>query len=555
MKPTTTCHILRATLKAVGSAIRIDPQGLMPVEPSMPAVEQPSASFRDEWFAYNLARKREVDRPETEEKARADFTISEARCAAIEKNGILGNLDWLSKNVLLIARRIAHEILSDAVPHDWLQFCSFTGGASTSRRRSGSHPALKWWASPSLDVTPLALRHLYALRDSSVALQAAWGDPGILDCDSYSLDRVFFRLVPGSRLEFVEKNYKTKRAILIEPDGNMVLQKAVGNIIRKRLKTVGINLDDQKRNQRLAFAGSITGTLGTVDLSAASDSVTCELTRILLPDAWAQLIHELRSPCYLDGDTWKTMRKLSSMGNGFTFEMESLLFYCLTQATVELLRPTETRVGVYGDDIIVASSVCGALESVFNRCGFTFNKEKSFWRGPFRESCGMHYHNGLDVTPVYCKSDLVCYSEIFRLYNQLRSWASHHCDIAADERFSSCLAMILELVPLKHRNQIPYELSPTEGLYFPDVCHRRIRVIRTRRQHVVIRFRRFAPARLDLSDRFASECAWLYRHVERWEPSCPLGTRVYTSLSLVREGKLEFVPVEMPAHAITYATP
>ncbi|DAD52311.1 RNA-directed RNA polymerase [ssRNA phage SRR6960799_20] len=556
MRPTKTCHVLRALLKAVGSEAQIDEVGLYAKAPDMPSVMLPSVSFRDAWFAYNLARKREVDRPETEEAARAAFYDSEARCATIEKDGILSSLDWLARNTLIRASQIAAEVLGVKPPSSWYQECSFTGGASTSRSRSDSHPALKWWASPSLHVTPLALRHLLALKASCEVLDVAWEDPGILSSETYSHDRSFYKIVPGSRLEFVEKNYKTKRAILIEPDGNMVLQKGVGNIIRKQLKrVVNIDLDDQTRNQRLAFAGSVSGSLGTIDLSAASDSVSLALLRILLPWKWYELIYELRSPCYLDGDIWRTMRKVSSMGNGFTFELESLVFYCLTQAVVDVLKPKETRVGIFGDDIIVATSVCGALESVLNRCGFSLNQEKSFWRGPFRESCGKHFHNGLDVTPVYCKADLDDASEVYRLYNQVRLWARQGCNFDFDERFNAPLRTISGLLAKADRIQIPLEYGPNEGLYFPDVCHHRLRFYRNKRGHDLIAFYRRAPKRLDLTDRFDSECGWLYRHMERWTPSCPLGIGEYTSLSLVREGKLERVPVVIPASSITWPIP
>jgi hypothetical protein len=533
MRPTQTCHTTRAILRALGSDHVVDHNGLYVVEPEFPDVNVGSDDFRRSYLAYNVARKRELDSPETRDAAYASFMESEARCMAIEKSGLPLNLDWLSRWSLVGARSLAHSLLGDSIPPQWYQECTFTGGASTSRRRSESHPALKWWASPSLHVTPLALKHLIKLKESSEVLDVVWAMPGVLSTTTYDVERDWFTIVPGSTLQFVEKNYKTKRAILIEPDGNMLLQKGVGNIIRKRLRSVGINLNDQSRNQRLAFAGSLTGSLGTIDLSAASDSVTLQLLRFLLPEAWYELLYELRSPCYKDGETWRTMRKVSSMGNGFTFELESLVFYCLSQAVVNLLRPSETRVSIYGDDIIVASSVCGALESVLNQCGFLLNKSKSYWSGPFRESCGKHYHNGADVTPLYIKADLDL-QQLFRLYNQFRCWAG---GLHFDPRYSDILQYILSQIPVKERNQVPLDFSSTCGLWFLDTSVIPVRSYLNRHGLHMMEFFEVSNELFDLTEKCDDELAWLYRHAERWTPSCKWGTTEYTPFSLVREGK------------------
>jgi len=91
------------------------------------------------------------------------------------------------------------------------------------------------------------------------------------------------------------------------------------------------------------------------------------------------------------------------MGNGFTFELESLIFYALTVATcrIEGIRPDVT---VYGDDIICPPSAVALLTSVFAFCGLTINKSKSYTEGPFRESCGTDYFKGVNVRPYYSKT-------------------------------------------------------------------------------------------------------------------------------------------------------
>lgn len=533
MKPSLTSHLARSILKHLGSDLRVDENGL-PMGEVFVDFEKDTDDVRRDYLAYNLLRKREVkDGDSLRAIAIKGFIETERRCHQIEETGsITANLDWLARWALLSARGIMHRVLGN-VPSDWYRECVFTGGASTSRNRQSSHPATKWWAIPSLDVTYLALPHLSALKASCEVLDTYWDDPGVLSGASSSLP--WYRVVPGSRLETVEKTYKTDRVIMIEPDGNMLLQKGVGNIIRRRLKAEGIDLNDQTRNQRLAYAGSCNGSLGTIDLSSASDSITLSLLRLLLPSDWYDLVFELRSPYYLLDGVWTKMTKCSSMGNGFTFELESAVFYALSKAVVELLKPTDRRVAVYGDDIIVASSVCGALESVLNRCGFLLNREKSFWKGGFRESCGKHYHFGADVTPVYLKADLDCISERFRLYNQLRYWTG---GVHNDPRYTPMLNAILATIPKRDRVQVPVEYGDNTGLHFEDVATHR--VIKRRINSVIqISFVAYTRSQIDLTPLLESECAWLYRHTERWEPSCPLGLKTYEPLSVVRQGELE----------------
>lgn len=535
MKPTKTCHITRAILRNLGSTLETDHNGLYMTSPSFPDVHQSTDSFRSEWLAYNIARKRELDSPDTEQAARLAFVEAESKCETIERQGLPALRDHQHAKLLYRAAQIMQDLIGDRPPSDWFRYCEFTGGASTSRNRSESHPSLKWWASPQLEVTPLALKHLEAFRASCQVIDAAWSDPGILSATTYVPKApLYWRLVPGSRLDFVEKNYRTKRTILIEPDGNMLLQKGVGGIFRKCLRAVGINLNSQKRNQRLAFAGSVSGSLGTIDIAAASDSVTLALLRVLLPWEWYKLIYELRSPVYRDGDEWKTMRKVSSMGNGFTFELESAVFYCLTKAVVDIQKPSETRVAVFGDDIIVASEVCASLSGFLVSCGFEVNTEKSFWEGPFRESCGKHYHAGADVTPVYIKPDLDL-DQLYRLYNQLRSWAGGDHGFSPDPRFHPMLDAVLAAIPKKDRSQVPLEYSSTSGLYYADVCENLI----TRRHTSRGDFIRFVVYEQDLhyypDDMLEDELRWLYAHMSGYGSSCPLGTEEYLKLSFSKD--------------------
>lgn len=549
MKPSITSHVLRRIVKGLADGCDIDHSGLYSKPPLFPTADNPDL-FREQWMIYNIARKRVIDTPDTEEAARAAFYASEAKCYAIERDGLFSDQTPVKdKWFLLRVRQILLDLLGEAPPADWYSECEFTGGASTSRKRSESHPSLKWTASGPLHVTPLALPHLLRFKKSCEVIDSVWDLPGnIAKTSDYGPARNFFTVVPGSNLRFVEKNYRTKRTILIEPDGNMLLQKGIGNIIRRLLRRVGINLNSQRYNQILAYAGSISGSVGTVDVEAASDSVTLALLRLVLPWRWYELIYELRSPCFNDNGTWHTMRKVSSMGNGFTFELESAVFYAIAKATIGETNPVDTRIAVFGDDIIIASESCARLSETLSLCGFKVNTEKSFWEGSFRESCGKHYYSGADVTPVYVKENLDCLSSRFRLYNQLRTWAG---GVHFDPRYSQILDSVLDTIPIKDRRQVPVEFGSRSGIHYPDVCTSRIRETNSHRGNT-LKFAIFDLVREDWTDRYEDEVIWLYRHMARWQHSCPLGTREYTPLRFIREtGERVWSTVSIPYSSVT----
>ena len=231
-----------------------------------------------------------------------------------------------------------------------------------------------------------------------------------------------FSIFDGCEITTVPKNAKTDRVIAIEPRGNAFLQKGFGSYYRDRLRSVGVDLDDQEVNQERARRSLYEG-LATLDLKAASDSVSKELVYMLFPYDWASAMDAVRSRyAFMPNGERIVLEKFSSMGNGFTFELESLIFWAIAQSVSDL--GSKGEVSVYGDDIIVHSSDAPWLIEVLSFLGFETNKEKSFLSGPFYESCGRHFFLGVDVTPVYQKetlndSDL----SMVRLGNRLIRWA------------------------------------------------------------------------------------------------------------------------------------
>lgn len=275
-----------------------------------------------------------------------------------------------------------------------------------------------------------------------------------------------FELVRHNRVTFVPKNSKTDRAIAIEPRWNIFFQKAYGKLIRRKLKRVGIDLDSQKKNQALARDLNFA----TIDLSSASDTMSWGLVMDLLPFDWFTALDALRCESSLVNDEFVELNKFSSMGNGFTFELESLIFWALSKATCHFILGRETTfdLTVFGDDIIVPVSCYEKLCEVLSVCGFSVNKQKSFGTGLFRESCGKHYFDGFNVTPFYLKEDPSSVEQIVRFVNQVSNFAETASDSNfRDRRFLDLHRRLVSLVPQRLRYFGPAEGSGgTEAISF-----------------------------------------------------------------------------------------
>jgi hypothetical protein len=221
------------------------------------------------------------------------------------------------------------------------------------------------------------------------------------------------KLVTGSRFASVPKTFLVDRGIEVNPLLNAAYQRGIGKYIGDRLRRFGIDLTDQSANQRLARVGSISGDLATIDLSMASDTIAYALVLDLLPPDWFNLLDAFRvARIEMPDGSWVIQEKFSAMGNGYTFELESLIFYSLLLSSCN---PGET-VSVYGDDLICPSHRFDIVTANLERLGFIPNLSKSFGTGPFRESCGKDYWHGTDVRPVFLKAEL-CDREIVRLHN------------------------------------------------------------------------------------------------------------------------------------------
>lgn len=238
-----------------------------------------------------------------------------------------------------------------------------------------------------------------------------------------------FSLVSGNRFTTVHKDALRKRGIAVEPSLNVFYQLALGQVIEKRLGSAyqWYKSDIQQYHREMARLGSLHNSNATIDLSMASDTVCKILVKILLPRAWYDFLYQLRSPTTVVNGRTVRLEKFSSMGNGFTFELETLLFYSLCKTLQRLTGVCENVstgavVSCFGDDIIVPRELAKDVSAILAFCGFVPNAEKTFYDGPFRESCGGDFFEGKDVRPHFQKAPLDTPERIIACVNGLQRY-------------------------------------------------------------------------------------------------------------------------------------
>jgi hypothetical protein len=299
------------------------------------------------------------------------------------------------------------------------------------------------------------------------------------DLSSREAIKARLKVTDYNKVTFVEKTAQTHRAIAIEPLMNIYLQLGVGDLITKKLRYLGTNLLSQARNRSLAFLGSSTWLTNfdgpaTLDLSMASDTLSQELVKELLPEDWYDLLDSIRSKdgIYLGSRTrWA---KFSSMGNGFTFQLESMIFKALIVSVAKHYQYTVSNFSVYGDDIIVPKGLALRVIDVLAFCGFRINIDKSFIFGPFRESCGADFFEGTPVRPFYLKRQIKNAKDLLFVHNSFYSSENHRrffaqMGQAASKRFRSVnfLDIILSRLHNDVRNNLVGPItSDLEGHIF-----------------------------------------------------------------------------------------
>ena len=351
--------------------------------------------------------------------------------------------------VIRISQRLIADVLGDFDLEEFVLLCGHGSGATCDLARAKSSPQQKWTVDETLTVTSAALPYAIAF---SQWFPNHWEElPG--------RNNGQFRVVMGDVLDSVNKDMVRNRVIGKGPTMNIFFQKGLGKCHRRRLQRVGLlHKDAQQHHQQLAKQGSLTGYLATVDLKNASSTIAYALVELLYAHAGDWLTHMKA----LRADWWEWNKEhrrdrptgryemFSAMGNGFTFEMETLMFWALTKATCLVLGvPSSVKeVSVYGDDIICPANAVDLLREVFTHCGLTFNAKKSHWVGRFRESCGGHYYAGRNVTPFYLKKPLRTIVDLINLHNKVSLWLAN--GQREEPHLEAVLRACRSAVPKKH---------------------------------------------------------------------------------------------------------
>nr|UJQ84916.1 MAG: replicase [Leviviridae sp.] len=216
---------------------------------------------------------------------------------------------------------------------------------------------------------------------------------------------------PISKLIAVPKNYKTSRVIAVEHPLVQFRLGAISNYLADRIKryTKGrIDIQDQSRNRNLAQLGSAQDSYATIDLSAASDSNTQMLQYQICPDwLYREISPWISRHVRYNGKT-RRVNTFGTMGTRITFPLEMVTFVTVVEVARDFYntlvgepRITLDDIAVYGDDIIVPKELVSTVSDLLGILGFTVNTEKTYSSGPFRESCGGDYYNGVDVSTSY----------------------------------------------------------------------------------------------------------------------------------------------------------
>lgn len=260
---------------------------------------------------------------------------------------------------------------------------------------------------------------------------------------------------PISRAIAVPKSAKTKRIITVEPTFNTLATQALRSQLVEYIKEAELNifLDDQSFNRTLCLAGSSNGSFGTIDMHAASDSVTTRLICDIFRGTGLtrHLLDARVSYCDVKGEK-VMLTTFAGMGNAVTFPVECIVFASIVEYVYRRYHPTlKRRYVVYGDDIVVERRLYDEVILTLEQLGFDVNKEKSYNTShPFRESCGIEALGGHVVTPtriprgLYFQQTNSAVPSLLKLSNNLYS-----------SGFSKAASAVRQWFRLKDRG-IPY---------------------------------------------------------------------------------------------------
>jgi hypothetical protein len=374
--------------------------------------------------------------------------------------------------VLQKAGEICDHILGPFSYDDWFDSCSFGKRAAVDLPRSQSYLDTRFKRISGTPDQWIAFNH--ALSRDVHLLRAV---------RKFSAGKPTVESVKATA---VPKSFKAARIIAPDTILGGFLSRGLGSVIRSRLeRNTHINLaSQQEEHVALAKLASKTGHLATIDMSKASDSFVWRHIEYLVPKDWHEALRVCRTnSCTVDSKD-RLLNSYMLMGSGHTFPLQTLLFYCLAEATRRLLQ-SNGKVSVYGDDIIVPCRMAKPFIKVMSALGFVINSEKSFYDLPdvdrpshtfFRESCGGDFKGGVDVRPYMPECDLqetqmVPCNEYVAWCHKLINGLTSRWEIC--EVSSSLLFLLIQIEQCKREiNQVPSWEVDHAGVFadFSSMC-------------------------------------------------------------------------------------
>lgn len=242
-----------------------------------------------------------------------------------------------------------------------------------------------------------------------------------------------------SRFIPVPKTWKKLRGISAEPVELQFYQQGILRSLDNLFTTDKwwrdrIDLHDQSKSGYLALFGSRTNSVATIDLSAASDSVTLELVKEVFKGTpllyWLLGTRCTHSIC---DEQVVRLSKFAPMGSACCFPVECIVFTLAAQVASDRTRRVELdedpTIRVFGDDIVIDWFSAPALVEILGQVGFRVNTRKSYLSGGFREACGVEAYRGHEIQPLRYK----------RLGGDLLAWTPLVGDVATAIAYSNSL--------------------------------------------------------------------------------------------------------------------
>lgn len=208
-----------------------------------------------------------------------------------------------------------------------------------------------------------------------------------------------------AEVRVVPKNYKQGRVIAMIATVKQFRLAAVRleleRVIARSPYANNICIGDQDTNSSRCADMSCA----TIDFSAASDTISRKLAQQLLPKPVLDaVLPYLDTKMTLPGGRKEDCYIFALSGTSVTWHLESVIFFALCEACREVCCAfcgDLPAVTVYGDDVVMPTEAVELFYQLTAWLGMRFNRQKSFWNGGYRESCGSEFYFGVPTRSVY----------------------------------------------------------------------------------------------------------------------------------------------------------